>query len=167
MAELDDRPSRIDYRRLVQIALRDVVRRVLLEVAEVGVEAPHQLYLTFSTTAPGVEIPGFLREAYPDTLTVVLENQFWDLEADEQGFSVTLRFGGVPHRIHVPFDALKTFVDPGVEFGLSFEHSPPDADDPMEDVAEEFEEQPAPKPAGTGDVVELAAFRKRRPAPPE
>ncbi len=161
MTAPDDR-GRLDYPTLVQLALRDVVRRVLVEVAEHGLAAPHQLYLTFSTRDSGVGVPGFLREAYPDTLTIVLENQFWDLEVDDRGFSVTLRFGGIPHRITVPFAALKSFVDPGVEFGLSFEGPAMPADEPVEDS--EIHASSGVQSASQGAVVELEAFRKRRPA---
>lgn len=165
MAAPDDR-GRLDYPTLVQLALRDVVRRVLVEVAEHGLTSPHQLYLTFSTRNPEVVVPAFLREAYPDSLTIVLEHQFWNLEVDDFGFSVTLRFGGIPHRLTVPFAALKSFVDPGVEFGLSFEGPSPsleEADSEVEGESEPHSPPPA-QPAGAGAVVELEAFRKRRPA---
>jgi hypothetical protein len=162
MAAPDDR-GRLDYPTLVQFALRDVVRRVFLEVAEHGLAPPHQLYVTFATRDPGVVVPGFLREAYPDTLTIVLEHQFWDLEVDDHEFSVTLRFGGIPHRIVVPFAALKSFVDPGVEFGLSFE-GPTLANEEAEAEAPETGAPAPAQPSGAGAVVELEAFRKRRPA---
>lgn len=114
------RQSRIDYGRLVEGALRNVVRDVLAKVSREGLPAPHHFYVTFRSQAPGVVMPEFLRERYPTDMTIVLQHQFWDLEVDEDGFSVTLSFSDQLHRLHVPFSALKVFADPGVEFGLQF-----------------------------------------------
>lgn len=114
------RQSRIDYGRLVEGALRGVVRDVLARAGREGIPAPHHFYVTFRTGAPGVVIPDFLRERYPVDMTIVLQHQFWDLEADADGFSVTLSFNDQLHRLRIPFSALKVFADPGVEFGLQF-----------------------------------------------
>ena len=114
------RQSRIDYGRLVEGALRGVVRDVLARAGREGIPSPHHFYVTFRTAHPGVVIPDFLRERYPADMTIVLQYQFWDLEADEDGFSVTLSFNDQLHRLRIPFAALKVFADPGVEFGLQF-----------------------------------------------
>ncbi len=114
------RQARIDYGRLVEGALRRVVRDVLTRVSREGLPAPHHFYVTFRSEHPGVVMPEFLRERYPTDMTIVLQHQFWDLEVDEDGFSVTLSFSDQLHRLHVPFSALKVFADPGVEFGLQF-----------------------------------------------
>lgn len=152
-------PLQLDYPKMVREALRVVVRQTLEQVVREGLAPPHQLYLTLATQAPNVHLPGFLRSTYPDEVTLVLEHQFWDLEVDDQGFSVTLRFGGAQHRISAPFQALTAFVDAGAEFGLRFD--PPEAAQP----------EPAAAPVagdvehGDGDVVDMAAFRRRRPRP--
>ena len=114
------RQSRIDYGRLVEIALRGVVRDVLARAGREGMPSPHHFYVTFRTQQPGVVIPDFLRERYPAEMTIVLQHQYWDLEADDSGFSVTLSFNDQLHRLRIPFTALKVFADPGVEFGLQF-----------------------------------------------
>jgi len=114
------RQSRIDYGRLVEGALRGVVRDVLGRVSREGLPSPHHFYITFRTPHPDVVMPDFLRERYPTEMTVVLQHQFWDLEADEDGFSVTLSFNDQLHRLHVPYLAIKVFADPGTEFGLQF-----------------------------------------------
>ena len=114
------RQSRIDYGRLVEGALRGVVRDVLARAGREGIPSPHHFYVTFRTGHPGVVIPDFLRERYPADMTIVLQYQFWDLEADEDGFSVTLSFNDQLNRLRIPFAALKVFADPGVEFGLQF-----------------------------------------------
>ena len=115
------RRSRIDYGRLVESALRTVVRDVLHAARpSEGAPAPHHFYITFRTRHPGVAIPEFLRDRYPVDMTIVLQHQFWDLTVDDEGFAVTLSFNDQMQRLRIPFAAIKVFADPGVEFGLQF-----------------------------------------------
>jgi uncharacterized protein len=108
----------IDYRALLEEAILGVVRSVLERAATEGLPGEHHFYLTFATRHPGVLIPERVRREHPDEMTVVLQHQFWDLEVGQESFSVTLRFGGQPTRLTVPFAALRGFVDPAAELGL-------------------------------------------------
>lgn len=112
--------SRFDYPALLNAATVGVVRRVLADAVEHGLEGDHHFFLTFRTGDPGVRIPAALARSYPETVTVVLQHQFVELEVDDEAFSVTLRFGGAWERVRVPFAALTTFLDPSVPFGLDF-----------------------------------------------
>ncbi len=113
--------DRLDYQELVREALRDVVRRSLEVVAEEGgLPGEHFFYLSFRSNFPGVRIPTFLRDSYPDEVTIILQHQFWDLEVDREAFSVSLNFNAARHRVTVPYEALTSFVDPSAEFGLRF-----------------------------------------------
>ena len=111
----------IGYDDLVDNALRGAMREVMLRVAENGLLGSHHLYITFRTGYPGVDIPDYLRDRYPDELTIILQHQFWGLEVTEQGFSVTLSFNKSREHVSVPFAALTRFADPGVKFGMQFE----------------------------------------------
>jgi len=111
------------YDLLLQKALRGVLREALREVAERGLPGAHHLYITFRTQAPGVGMPAHLVQRYPDEMTVVLQHEFWGLEVEEDGFGVTLSFGGRGERLTVPFAAVVAFADPSVNFGLQFETS--------------------------------------------
>lgn len=111
----------IRYDLLVQDALKGVVRKVLGDAARDGLKGEHHFYVSFQTQFPGVRLSTRMREKYPDTMTIVLQHQFWDLAVSENGFEVGLSFGGVPERLLVPFDALTGFFDPSVQFGLKFE----------------------------------------------
>ena len=111
----------IGYDGMVDDALRGVVRDALRKIAEIGLVGGHHLYITFRTAYPGVEVPGYLAERYPDELTVVMQHQFWALEVTEEQFSVMLSFNKQREAITVPFAALTRFADPGVKFGLQFE----------------------------------------------
>ncbi len=115
--------SLIPYDEIVQEALRAVVGRVLGEIVAGGSELPgtHHFYITFKTGAQGVSIPPHLRERFPDEMTIVLQNKFWDLEVTDTGFSVGLSFNQIPAKLSVPFAAITAFVDPAVDFGLQFQ----------------------------------------------
>ena len=114
-------PDQLDYPTMVQDALRDVVRRVLAQVAEHGVPGEHHFFIAFRTADPGVVVPRFMRDLYPDETKIVLQHQFWDLDVDAEAFSVTLSFNGQRQRLTVPFAALTVFVDPAAEFMLRFD----------------------------------------------
>lgn len=108
----------IDYPFLYRSALISMVRDLLDRASVEGLPQDHAHYLSFKTDAPGVGLSPALREVYPDTMTIVLQHQFWDLSTDDDGFSVTLRFGGRPESLYVPWSALTSFVDPVAEFGF-------------------------------------------------
>ncbi len=138
----EDTPdSLIPYDEIVQEALRAVVGRVLGVIARGGSELPgnHHFYITFKTHAPGVSIPAHLRERFPDEMTIVLQNKFWDLEVGDEGFSVGLSFNQIPAKLDIPYAAITAFVDPAVDFGLQFqaavaELAPEEHDDAQNDA---------------------------------
>ena len=111
----------IRYDLLVQDALRNVVRKVMAEVAKDGLRGDHHFFITFRTKAAGLRLSERMRTRYPDEMTIILQHQFWALSVTEHAFEVGLSFGGIPERLLVPFDALTAFSDPAAEFGLKFE----------------------------------------------
>jgi hypothetical protein len=144
------------YDKLVEDALKGVVRHCLSQVAKRGgLPGQHHFYITYRTKHPGVALPAHLRERYPDEITIVLQHQFWNLEVGDDGFSVGLSFGGVRETLVVPYAAIKAFADPSCNFALQFQ---------TEIVAEPEEPPPAapsPPPEGGAKVVALDAFRKK------
>ena len=110
----------IDYQRLVEDALRDVVRRVLADVAERGLPGDHHFYIGFRTGHPGVVMPRSLRDLYPEEMSLILQHQFWGLAVDDDGFAVELSFNGRRQRLEIPFAALTMFADPSAELALRF-----------------------------------------------
>jgi hypothetical protein len=111
----------IRYDLLAQEALRGVVRKVLTDIGKSGLPGDHHFYIAFDTNYPGVRLSQRLREQYPNEMTIVLQHQFWDLSVSDYAFEVGLSFGNVPERLVIPFDAVKGFFDPSVQFGLQFE----------------------------------------------
>ena len=142
--------SLIPYDEIVQEALRAVVGRVLGQIQSGGSELPgaHHFYITFKTGAPGVDIPKHLKERFPDEMTIVLQNKFWDLNVTDIGFSVGLSFNQMPSKLVVPFAAITAFVDPAVDFGLQFQ-----ADDAETEAApHEPAQNDAPEPEARAGV---------------
>ena len=153
----------IDYGNLMHRAMRSLIRSVLSDVAEHGLPGEHHFFITFDTTHPDVEIAHWLYARYPGEMTVVIQHWFDNLIVTEDGFSITLNFGNQPESLVVPFDALHTFVDPSVEFGLRFETQADDDEDDGDDdneTAPENAEDAAEAPAHKAEVVSLDKFRK-------
>ncbi len=111
----------IRYDVLAQEALRGVLRKVMVEVAQTGLPGDHHFFITFDTNYPGVRISSRLAAQHPDEMTVVMQHQFWDLNVTDTTFEIGLSFNGIPERLLVPFMAITAFVDPHVNFGLKFE----------------------------------------------
>ena len=148
------------YDKMVETALRGVVREALARTAASGLPGTHHFYITFKTRWPGVKIADALVQQYPEEMTIVLEHQFWDLDVEEDRFAVTLSFQGRTERLNVPFEAVTSFTDPSVKFGLQFQPgegmAPPTAPAPKPDAKKK-----ADKEAKTGEVVALDSFRKK------
>lgn len=151
----------IDYGGLMHRAMRGLIRTVLEDVARGGLPGAHHFFITFDTNYPGVAIADWLHARYPGEMTVVIQNWFENLVVTDEGFSVTLNFGNSPEPLIIPFDAIRTFVDPSVEFGLRFE-SHDQEDEEEEDEAEEDDDpdDDPPSPGRDAQVVQLDRFRK-------
>ena len=155
----------IRYDILVQEALRGVMRKVMTEVVQAGLPGDHHFYIAFGTGAPGVRISQRLRQRYPDEMTIVLQHQFRDLVVNEQGFEVTLSFGGVSERLEVPFSAVKGFFDPSVQFGLQFEPPSTDEDD-EEETEDEGEIAADAAPVGVSEPTPITGMPRPIPVVP-
>ncbi|MBA85802.1 SspB family protein [Thalassobius sp. S69A] len=152
----------IDYGKLMHHAMRGLIQQVLQDVAENGLPGSHHFFITFDTTNPDAQLADWLHQRYPSEMTVVMQHWYENLEVTDEGFSVTLNFGDQPEPLFIPYDAIKTFVDPSVEFGLRFESSELDEED--EDAPEEASPQEEATDEGAShqdaEVVSLDQFRK-------
>lgn len=157
----DDTPdSLIPYDEIVQEALRAVVGRVLGEIATTGaLPGQHHFYITFKTGAPGVDIPKHLSERFPDEMTIVLQNRFWDLKVTDQGFEVSLSFNQVPAHLVIPFAAVTGFHDPAVNFALQFQAHDDDGAD--EEAHEAENDRPEVTTEDGSNVVTVDFGRKK------
>lgn len=174
MSDNDDEEF-LTYDVWIEDALRSVIRRSLMTVEERGLPGDHHFYITFRTDHPDLQIADWLRTEYPEEMTIVLQHQFDGLGVGEDGFTVKLRFGGRPERLDVPFEAITSFADPSVSFGLqlkSVDLDEEELDDELmpEDIglaeagANSADPEAAPDDEqGTGKVIALDAFRNKRP----
>lgn len=153
--------SLIPYDDIVQEALRAVVGRVLGQVVDGGGVLPgdHHFYITFKTGAPGVDIPAHLSQRFPDEMTIVLQNKFWDLTVEPDLFSVGLSFNQMPSKLVVPYSAITAFVDPAVDFGLQFQAMVPDDAAPEHEAAEN--DAPVATTEDGSNVVSVDFGRKK------
>ena len=160
MADVAPPADLMHYDAMAQDAMRGVVRAALKRAAAPGgLPGEHHFYITFKTHAPGVSGPAAVLAKYPDEMTIVLQHQYDDLAPGETFFSVTLRFGGVPRTLSIPYAAVSRFMDPSVQFLLQFDTpaTPGAPDEPTEDA-----DGAAPADAGDAPkVVSLDQFRKK------
>jgi hypothetical protein len=146
----------IDYGNLMHRAMRGLIQTVLSDVASNGLPGNHHFFITFDTTHPDVAIADWLRARYPAEMTIVIQHWYENLDVTDEGFSITLNFGNQPEPLVIPFDAVRTFVDPSVEFGLRFETHSGDEDEDEDASVEED----APAQPHAAEVVSLDKFRK-------
>lgn len=158
----------IDYGNLMHDAMRGLIRKVLQDVSDHGLPGNHHFFITFDTAHPDAELADWLSDRYPGEMTVVMQHWYDKLEVGEDGFAVTLNFGDAPEPLYIPYDAIRTFVDPSVEFGLRFEQQET-VDDSETDDLEDDENAPSNDEVGAGkkpvaakdaEIVSLDSFRK-------
>lgn len=157
------------YDRMVESALRGVVRQSIKEVMKDGLPGDHHFYITFMTDHPGVKMPEYLKERYPGEMTIVLQYQFYDLSIENDAVCVTLSFNNIPEKLVIPIESVSIFADPSVNFALQFQPISQDIDDLDEfDLLDEDEEDGADnkrtnrkEEEKTGEVISLDSFRKK------
>ena len=167
----------IDYGNLMHRAMRTLIKEVLNGIAADGLPGQHHFFITFDTMHPEVEIADWLSDRYPGDMTIVIQHWFDNLDVMDAGFAITLNFGDNPEPLYIPYDAIVTFVDPSVEFGLRFdsneeedeaqdaevvsidtaEHTAADDDVPEAPMVEAAEEDTPTKDA---EIVSLDSYRK-------
>ena len=150
----------IDYGNLMHNAMRSLIQDVLTEVKNNGLPGEHHFFITFDTNHAGVEMASWLKDRYPTEITVVMQHWYDDLEVKDDGFSVTLNFGDTPEHLVIPYEAILTFVDPSVEFGLRFESNEEDDNTDEEKLTVFKESNKDDTKKETGQVVSLDNFRK-------
>ena len=158
--------DQIQYSTLIDHAMRGVVRDILKRVLATGLPGEHHFYISFATNHPGVRISEQLKSRYPQEMTIVLQHQFWDFKVEDQFFTATLSFNGIPEKLLIPYAALTAFADPSVKFGLQFQQS----DMPVAPIAESsFPQDPVSLLTATdeasddssAEIISLDSFRKK------
>ena len=164
----------IDYGNLMHRAMRSLIKEVLTDIAKDGLPGQHHFFITFDTMHPDVEIADWLSDRYPGDMTIVIQHWFDNLDVGDSGFAITLNFGDNPEPLYIPYDAIVTFVDPSVEFGLRFDSHEDDEQDaevvsietaehddvPEAPMVEALDDDNDDEPPKDAEVVSLDSFRK-------
>ena len=111
----------IDYGKRINAALLLVIKEIIQDLSESKISSNHCFYITFDTTHEGVILSKKLKKEYPKQMTVILQNQFWDLKIKKDSFNVTLSFNRIKEMLSIPFESIKKFNDPFVKFSLELE----------------------------------------------
>ncbi len=174
---IDEDSDILRYDLWIEDALRSVIRRSLTTVEEMGLPGDHHFYITFRTEHEDVGMADWLRAEYPEEMTIVLQHQFDTLSVGPDSFNIKLRFGGRPELLEVPFEAITSFADPSVSFGLQLKSIDLDVEDEDDDelTPEELGINPGArlndtgdenaqdaKEKKTGEVIALDSFRKKQ-----
>ena len=118
---MKDKNKFLDYPKLIKSNLLNVVKYALKKTSEYGLSDEHHFYITFKTNFEKNIIPEYLNNDYPDTMMIVIENEYWNLKTYEDYFSIDLKFKGKIETLCIYFSSLKTFVDPSVSFTLNLD----------------------------------------------
>ena len=159
----------INYKKIMNSASLDAIKNILRDVSYNGLPGGHHFYITFDMSINGVETSIALKEKYPNEMTIVIQNWYEGLIVEDSYFSVTLNFGNVPETMQIPFSAIKSFVDPSVEFGISFDLQLNDqdeinnnakTDDSTNLSSAKTKDSSVATNKKSGEVVSIESFRK-------
>ena len=113
--------SFIDYGSRINKALLEVIKGILLDLSVSNISTNHCFYITFNTKHKEVQISSNLKKQYPSEMTIILQNQFWDLNINDSFFQVTLSFNRKREILIIPFESIKRFNDPFVKFSIQLD----------------------------------------------
>jgi len=144
----------IDYGRRINAALLLVIKEIIQDLSESKISSNHCFYITFDTTHEGVILSKKLKKEYPKQMTVILQNQFWDLKIKKDSFNVTLSFNRIKEMLSIPFESIKKFNDPFVKFSLELEVRQSEKKSIKKSTADENVNTDSKK------IISLESFRK-------
>lgn len=147
----------INYAQMMQKAMQSLMIDVLKKISKNGLPGNHHYFISFDTKFEGVVVADWIKERYPEEMTIVIQHWFDNLEVNDNNFSITLNFGDNPENLTIPWASVSTFVDPSVEFGLSFKDDNQDQipESKMVIIDEDDDEKK------DAEIVSLDSFRKK------
>ena len=112
--------TQIDYKALIENAMLGMVRDILKKISHSGLPENHHFLITFFSNSKGVIIPDWMKQKYPDKMTIIIRNWFENLNVTEKKFQISLNFNNTVEHLTIPFSSLELFADPSVDFAISF-----------------------------------------------
>ena len=151
----------INYAQLMQKAMQGLMIDLLKKTSINGLPGNHHYFISFKTKSEGVKVADWIKERYPEEMTIVIQHWFDNLEVNDKSFSITLNFGDNPENLTIPWDSILTFVDPSVEFGLRFEGEENKDNDIHEEIPESNMIEIEEEENNIAEIVNLDNFRKK------
>ena len=156
--------TQINYKALIENAMLSMVREILEKISQSGLPKNHHFLITFSSNSEGVIIPNWMKEKYPDKMTIIIRNWFENLNVTEKKFDISLNFNNTVEHLTIPFSSLELFADPSVDFAISFNQVNNLSNSKTEIKAEKGEESADKKKnklnKKTENVIDLKNFKK-------
>ena len=156
--------TQINYKALIENAMLSMVRDILKEISKSGLPKNHHFLITFFSNSKGVIIPDWMKEKYPDKMTIIIRNWFENLDVSEKKFEISLNFNNTVERLTIPFSSLELFADPSVNFAISFNQATKMSDTAAERSEEKSHENIKKKKATLNkkneNVIDLKNFKK-------
>ena len=142
----------IDYGERINIAILGVIKEIIKDLENSKISSNHCFYITFKTKNSKVEIPKHLLKEYPSEMTIVLQNQYWNLSVKKNSFSVALSFNKKKETLIIPFSAITKFYDPFVKFSIQLE---------LKEEKSRTDKKKKMKKSKTNKIIALDDFRKK------
>ena len=157
----------IGYDKIIEGSMRGVIKEVIKKIEKSGLVGDHYFVISFSTNHKGVKIPKKLKDKFSEEMTIVIQYQFNYLIAKEDFFVASLSFSGKFEELTIPYEAITSFADPSINFGLKFNsYDILEHEEEVEDIIEKAKKSKGKNKSKKFDsspkVVSLADFRKNK-----
>ena len=108
----------IEYQKILKVNMINVFKDTLKNIRDNGLSNNNHLYVTFFTSHENVKLPNWLRQKYPDEMTIVIQYEYYDLEINKDDFSISLSFNDIKTNLKIDYNSIISFADPSANFGL-------------------------------------------------
>ncbi len=100
----------------------NVLKDILNNIKDNGLSDRNCLYITFLANHKNVKIPNWLKEKYPDEITIVIQYEYFNLKINNDFFYITLSFNDIKADLKIAYDSIISFADPLANFGLKLQN---------------------------------------------
>ena len=108
----------INYQKILDKNMLSVFKDILRYIRDNGLSNNNHLYITFLTSNKNVDLPNWIKQKYPEEMTIVIQYEYYDIEINKNNFSITLSFNDIKTRLKISYKAIISFADPSANFGL-------------------------------------------------
>ena len=113
----------IEYQKILNNNMLNVFKDILKNIRDNGLSNNNQLYITFLTNHKRIEMPNWLKQKYPEEMTIVIQYEYYDLQINKNNFSITLSFNNIETNLKIDYNSIISFADPSANFGLILQNN--------------------------------------------